>query len=67
MRILFLINNLGGGGAERVLVNLVNHMDYTKYDITVKTIFDVGVVAVISAIFFWRVVIHIENLGAKTA
>lgn len=43
MRILFLINNLGGGGAERVLVNLVNHMDYSKYDITVKTIFDVGV------------------------
>ena len=31
-----------------------------------STIFDVGVVAVISAIFFWRVYIHIENLGAKT-
>jgi len=39
MKILFLINCLGGGGAERVLVNLVNHMDLHKHDITVQTIF----------------------------
>jgi glycosyltransferase involved in cell wall biosynthesis len=42
-KVLFLINTLGGGGAERVLVNLVNNLDKTKYDITVKTLFDVGV------------------------
>ncbi len=41
--ILFLIPTLGGGGAERVLVNLVNNMDREKYDITVQTLFDVGI------------------------
>lgn len=43
IKILFLIPNLGHGGAERVLVNLVNHMDKSKYDITVQTMFDVGI------------------------
>ena len=42
-RILFLIQDLGGGGAERVLVNLVNHMDQECYDITVQTVFRGGV------------------------
>ena len=42
-KILFLIPNLAHGGAERVLVNLVNNLDRTKYDITVQTLFDVGV------------------------
>ena len=41
--ILFLIPSLGGGGAERVLVNLVNNLDKTKYRISVQTLFDVGV------------------------
>ena len=42
-KILFLIHDLGPGGAEKVLVNLVNNMDRTKYDITVMSLFDVGV------------------------
>ena len=42
-KILFLIHDLAHGGAEKVLVNLVNNMDKTKYDITVMTLFDVGV------------------------
>lgn len=42
-KILFLIESLGGGGAERVLVNLVNHMDPSQYDITVETMFNGGV------------------------
>ena len=42
-KILFLIPNLKHGGAEKVLVNLVNNMDGEKYDITVQTLFDVGV------------------------
>lgn len=42
LRILFLINNLAGGGAERVLVNLVNAMDASRYDITLRTLFDEG-------------------------
>ncbi len=41
--ILFLIPTLGGGGAERVLVNLVNNLSKEKYRITVQTLFDVGV------------------------
>ncbi len=41
--VLFLIPSLGGGGAERVLVNLANNLDKTKYKVTVQTLFDVGV------------------------
>ncbi len=43
IKVLFLVENLGGGGAERVLVNLVNHMDLTRYDITIQTMFSGGV------------------------
>ena len=42
-KILFAIPTLGGGGAERVLVNLVNSLDKRKYDITVFTLFEGGV------------------------
>ena len=42
-KVLFLIHDLGPGGAEKVLVNLVNHMDPKQFDITVMTLFDVGV------------------------
>lgn len=42
-RILFLIPDLGHGGAEKVLVNLVNNLDQTKYEITLYSIFDCGV------------------------
>lgn len=38
-----MIPTLGGGGAERVLVNLVNNLDRSKYDITIQTIFKAGV------------------------
>lgn len=42
-KLLFLINDLGSGGAEKVLVNLVNHLDKRKYDITVRTVMNRGV------------------------
>lgn len=42
-KILFLIHDLGIGGAEKVLVSLVNHMDRTKFDITVISLFGGGV------------------------
>lgn len=42
-RILFLIHDLGPGGAEKVLVNLVNNMDRSKFDITVLSLFAGGV------------------------
>lgn len=41
-RILFLIPTLMNGGAERVLVNLVNNMDFNKYDISVKCVMNTG-------------------------
>lgn len=42
-KILFLIHDLDQGGAEKVLVNLANNLDKTKYDVTIQTLFDVGV------------------------
>lgn len=42
-KILFLIHDLGQGGAEKVLVNLVNNMDQEKFDITVIALFGGGV------------------------
>lgn len=42
-KILFLIHDLGQGGAEKVLVNLVNHLDRTKFDISVVALFGGGV------------------------
>ena len=42
-KLLFLIHTLGGGGAERVLVNLVNNIDPTQFDVTVMTVIDTGI------------------------
>lgn len=42
-KLLFLIPNLKHGGAEKVLVNLVNNLNREKYDITVQTLFDEGI------------------------
>ena len=42
-KVLFVIHDLGQGGAEKVLVNLVNNMDSVKFDITIMTLFAGGV------------------------
>lgn len=42
-RILFFIESLAGGGAERVLVTLLKHFDYQKYNVTLLTLVDGGV------------------------
>ncbi|MDO4924784.1 MAG: glycosyltransferase [Turicibacter sp.] len=47
-KVLFLIDSLPGGGAEKVLIDLVENLDKTKYDVTVMTTFDGGV--------------HVENI-----
>lgn len=39
IKILFFIETLSGGGAEKVLRTLVNNMDHTRFDITVMTVF----------------------------
>lgn len=38
IKILFFIEMIDGGGAEKVLRNLVNNMDQTQFDITVQTV-----------------------------
>ena len=38
LKVLFFIETLGGGGAEKVLCDLVNHMDRSKFDVTVQTL-----------------------------
>lgn len=38
VRILFFIETLSGGGAEKVLRNLVNTMDQSRFEITVQTL-----------------------------
>ena len=41
-KVLFIIPTLMNGGAERVLVNLVNNLDFNIFDVTVKTVMNVG-------------------------
>ena len=42
-KILFTIGMFAGGGAEKVLVNMVNSLNSEKYDITVYSVFDTGI------------------------
>jgi len=42
-KILFLIDSLGGGGAEKVLITLLEHLDKSKFDVTLTTIVDFGI------------------------
>ena len=41
-RLLFLIHDLGPGGAEKVLVNLANGLDREKFEVSLRTLFDWG-------------------------
>lgn len=43
MRVLFFIPSLNGGGAEKVLNDLVKMLQKDKYEITVKTLFNEGI------------------------
>lgn len=43
IKILFLIPTLGHGGAERVLLNLANNMDHSRFDVSIQTLFDTGI------------------------
>lgn len=43
IKVLFLIHDLGQGGAEKVLVNLINNLDKTKFDVTLISLFGGGV------------------------
>lgn len=41
-KILFLIESMAGGGAEKVLTTLVNHIDHKKYDVTICSVVNTG-------------------------
>ena len=38
IKILFFIETLKAGGAEKVMIDLVNHMNQSRFDITVQTV-----------------------------
>lgn len=42
-KVLFFLESLAGGGAEKVLTDIVCNLDKSKYDITVCTVTDKGV------------------------
>lgn len=42
-KILFFIHNMDDGGAQKVLTNLVNNMDQSKFNITVISLFGAGI------------------------
>lgn len=41
-KLLFIINSLGGGGAERALVEFLYHIDYARYDVSLCLVFNEG-------------------------
>ena len=42
-KVLFIIESLGDGGAEKILTTLIKNVDKTKYDITVFVIAKTGI------------------------
>ena len=42
-KILFLIDSLNGGGAEKVLLDIIDNLDKSLFDITLMTVWDRGV------------------------
>lgn len=42
-KVLFLIESLAGGGAEKVLVTLLKHLDSTRFDVTLCCVTRVGI------------------------
>ncbi len=41
-KILFIINSLGGGGAEKALIEFLRHIDYTRYEVSLCLVFHEG-------------------------
>lgn len=42
-KILFIGNSLDGGGAERILIDILRNFDYNRYDVDLVLIYGVGV------------------------
>jgi len=41
-KLLFIINSLGGGGAEKALIEFLRHIDYARYEVSLCTVFREG-------------------------
>lgn len=41
-KILFMANSLGGGGAEKALIDLLHHFDYSRYNVSLCLVFNEG-------------------------
>ena len=57
-KVLFFIDSLNGGGAEKVLTDIVCNIDKSKYDITVLTYWNRGI--------YVKDVKNISNITYKT-
>lgn len=66
-KVLFLINTLRDGGAEKILVDIVNNLDPEKYDIEVRLIYTRGVYfdRLNSNITLSFISGRLESIGAK--
>lgn len=42
-KVLFIVPSLAGGGAERVLLNIMKRLDYTRFDLTLCTVLKDGI------------------------
>lgn len=42
-KVLFFLESLSGGGAEKVLTDIVRNLDHTKFEVTVCTVSDEGI------------------------
>lgn len=41
-KILFFVDNVGEGGVSKVLLDILENLDYTKYEVTVRTLYGGG-------------------------
>ena len=42
-KILFIMNSMDGGGAERILIDVLRNFDYDCYDVDLILIYGVGI------------------------
>ena len=61
LKILFFIENLEAGGAEKVLRDLVNHMDQSKFAITVQTVWPCDAARLLAPGICYKTVYPVKN------
>ena len=65
IKILFFIEDLIGGGAEKVLCDLVNEMDRNKFDITVQTLWKADPAGILKPGVRYRCCYASENRASR--